>query len=159
LKADADLVEEEITAQPTVKDENERETKCNVRYWSFEWKEKLFTALSKILNLNMPLYVTSKHMMLNVNNLLRFKRITNECNCSRITTDPIGILQMYCQANVNNQDVDSLPVDLLMNISLFVDLHGLYAIKSCFMNATPESLNINLAHLLFNVLVNVSFFA
>lgn len=154
LKADADLIEEESEA--TSKDEKQIEVKCHVRYWPFEWKEKLFTALIKILNLNMPLYVTSKHMLLNVNNLLRYKRITSECNCSKITTDPIGILQTYCQANVNNQDLDSLPIDLLMNICLFVDLNGLYAMKSCFMNATPENLNINLAHLLFNVLVNVS---
>jgi hypothetical protein len=153
------LIEEENQTIPTSsKDENQRENRCHVRYWPFEWKEKLFAALIKTLNLNMPLYVTSKHMLLNVNNLLRYKRITSECNCSKITTDPVSILQMYCQANVSNQDLDSLPIDLLMNICLFVDLNGLYAIKSCFINTTPETLNINLAHLLFNVLVNVSEF-
>ncbi len=65
------------------------------RLWQIEHKEKLLIALVKVFSLNMPLYVTYKHLLFNHG---RYNRI-KECSCSSLTTDSLTLLYLYCQTN------------------------------------------------------------
>jgi ubiquitin carboxyl-terminal hydrolase 34 len=129
----------------------------SARLWPSDHKQNLLTALVKAFSLNMPLYVTYKHLLFNHG---RYTRITN-CSCSRLSTDSISLLQLFCHTpassttTTNNSSNDNLPVELLRNIAHFVDLDGLHALKQCFTSATSDSLPIKTAHLIFNTLVNI----
>lgn len=114
-------------------------TNNSARRWSFENKEKLLVAIVKIFSSNMPLYVTYKHLFSN-----------NKDCCD---TDTISLLQSYCQ--MHQQDND-MPIELLRNICNFIENNGMNAIKICFNKATPETLPISMAHVLFNIIFNVS---
>ena len=112
----------------------------NARRWSLENKEKLLIAIVKIFSSNMPLYVTYKHLFSN-----------NKDCCD---TDTISLLQSYCQ--MHQQDND-MPIELLRNICNFIENNGMNAIKVCFNKATPDTVPISMAHVLFNIIFNVSF--
>lgn len=70
--------------------------KCAARRWSSDEKEKLLVALVKIFSLNMPLYVTYKHLLFNHG---RYSRI-GECSCAQLSNDSMALVQIFCQANV-----------------------------------------------------------
>ncbi len=123
------------------------------RLWPSDHKQNLLTALVKAFSLNMPLYVTYKHLLFNHG---RYTRITN-CSCSRLSADSLSLLQLFCHTTTanNSSSNDNLPVELLRNIAHFVDLDGLHALKQCFTSATSDTLPIKTAHLIFNTLVNI----
>lgn len=142
----------------------------SVKQWQIEYKEKLLIALVKIFSLNMPLYVTYKHLLFNHG---RYNTI-KECSCSRLSNESIALVYLYCQTNSsttstttptpinnsttirNNNDETNLPIELLRNIAHFIDLNGLAAIRICFTNSMFDTLPLQIAHILFNVIVNVS---
>jgi hypothetical protein len=113
-------------------------TNNSARKWSFENKEQLLFAIVKIFSSNMPLYVTYKHLFSN-----------NKDCCD---TDTISLLQSYCQ--MHQQDND-MPIELLRNICNFIENNGMSAIRICFNKATPDTLPISMAHVLFNIIFNV----
>lgn len=146
----------------------------SVKQWQIEYKEKLLIALVKIFSLNMPLYVTYKHLLFNHG---RYNTI-KECSCSKLSNESIALVYLYCQTNSsttsttttnptpnnsinnstirNNNDETNLPIELLRNIAHFIDLNGLAAIRICFTNSMFDTLPLQIAHILFNVIVNVS---
>lgn len=130
------------------------------RYWSLEHKEKLIVALVKIFTANMPLYLAYKHLLIGHD---RYARLNN-CCCSKLCNDSISLMQMYFQQNSNksnndSQDFENLPIELLRNISLFINLGGIHSLHVCFgsSNATPDHLTLNISHLLINVVANVRY--
>ena len=66
------------------------------RLWTLDEKEKLLVALVKTFSLNMPLYVTYKHLLFNHG---RYSRI-RECSCANLSNDSIALVQIFCQANL-----------------------------------------------------------
>lgn len=48
------------------------------------------------------------------------------------------------------------PIALLRNVCFMCDSNGIQALQSCFERATPETLPVNLAHLLLTLISNVS---
>lgn len=70
--------------------------------WQLEHKEKLLIALVKIFTLNMPLYVTYKHLLFNHG---RYNRI-KECSCSKLSTDSISLLYLFCQTNTSSNSAN-----------------------------------------------------
>ena len=136
------------------------------RKWPLDAKERLLQALVKTFSLNMPLYITYKHILFNYG---RYNRI-KECSCANISTDSLAILQLYCQINQpthhrhhhhhhsSSQDVDSsnLPIELLRNICHFVQLNGFGAIQKSFKSSNPDTLPVQIAHILFSIINNVS---
>lgn len=127
----------------------------SARRWSSDEKEKLLMALVKTFSLSMPLYVTYKHLLFNQGRYTRMK----ECSCSWLSNDSLALLQLFCHSssqNVNQriQDYDNLPIELLRNISHFIDLNGLNAIKICFSKSTSDNLPLKISHVLFNIIVN-----
>lgn len=142
----------------TSSDSDSTNSLLSVKLWQLEHKEKLLIALVKIFTLNMPLYVTYKHLLFNHG---RYNRI-NECSCSKLSTDSISLLYLYCQTNstcpttsLNRQHDDNLPIELMRNVSHFIDMDGIGAIKTCFMNSTSDNLPLQIAHILFNVIANI----
>ncbi|CAF0722648.1 unnamed protein product [Brachionus calyciflorus] len=140
---------------------NDLELSVEARRWPLGIKEKLLISLIKIFSLNMPLYLTYKHLLLNSPG--RYTRL-NECSCSTLNQDSLNLIQSYCinQQNTSpstnkssSQDLDNLPIEYLRNICHFVDLNGLVSIKQCVKNMQPEHLPLNLVHLLFNIIVNI----
>jgi hypothetical protein len=147
------------------------------RSWSLENKEKLFFSLVKIFSLNMPLYVTYKHLLFNHGRYCRIK----ECSCSLQSIDSIKMLHLHCQTMTLqqqqqnnhqnggiNDDLDNLPIELLRNICHFIELNGFIAIKKCFNNSkiTKDDVNdifsndqtllpVQIAHLLFSFINNI----
>jgi len=122
----------------------------------------------------MPLYVTYKHLLFNHG---RYNTI-KECTCSKLSAESIPLVYLYCQTNSSsssssssssnnnnnsivagnlNMNETNLPIELLRNIAHFIDLNGLGAIRTCFTNSTSsDTLPLQIAHILFNVIVNVS---
>lgn len=140
------------------------------RSWPLDHKEKLLLALTKTFSFSMPLYITYKHLLVNHGRYSRIK----ECSCANVSTDSLQILEMYCQTSSqqpssssnssssqrhhhhhNPSDGQDLPIELLRNICHFVKLNGLGAIRHCFATATPDTLPVQTAHILFNLLNNV----
>ena len=77
---------------------NSEDENCNLveaRRWSLETKEKLFICLVKLFSLNMPLYVTYKHLLFNHG---RYNRV-KECSCSKLANDSLQLFPNYCQTN------------------------------------------------------------
>ena len=77
---------------------NSEDENCNLieaRRWTLETKEKLFISLVKIFSLNMPLYVTYKHLLFNHGRYARVK----ECSCSKLASDSLQLFPNYCQTN------------------------------------------------------------
>lgn len=150
------------------------------RKWPMEHKEKLLLALVKTFSFAMPLYITYKHLLVNHGRYSRIK----ECSCVNVSTDSLQILEMYCQTaqpstsssssnssssqrhhhhhhnhhnHHNPSDGQDLPIELLRNICHFVKLNGLSSIRHCFSTATPDTLPVQTAHILFTLLNNVKF--
>lgn len=48
-----------------------------------------------------------------------------------------------------------MPIELLRNISHFIDFNGLKAIKICFTNSSSDNLPLKIAHNIFNIIVNI----
>ncbi len=132
------------------------------RFWSTDNKDKLLYAIVKIFSSNMPLYVTYKHLFFN-----------NKDCCD---TDTIALLQLYCQmhqvscrgarfpsslplASIGFSKENEMPIELLRNICTFIDSNGMAAMRLCFARATPSTLPIATAHVLFNIIFNVSSWA
>lgn len=126
--------------------------------WSLDSKEKLLIALMKTFSINMPLYIIYKQLLFNHGRYSRIK----ECSCSTLTSDSISLLQFYCQthsplkgANGRNQEIENLPIELFRNISHFIDMHGLTAIKECFYYSNPDILPLNFVECIFNIIVHL----
>jgi len=133
--------------------------------WSLDSKEKLLVALMKTFSLNMPLYIIYKQLLFNHGRYSRIK----ECSCSTLTSDSISLLQFYCQThsplkgggssgngtNSRNQEIENLPIELFRNITHFIDMHGLTAIKECFYYSNPDILPLNFVEAIFNIIVHL----
>ena len=114
----------------------------------------------KTFSISMPLYIIYKQLLFSHGRYSRLK----ECSCSRLTSDSISLLQFYCQThsplkngngNSRNQDIENLPIELFRNITHFIDLNGLTAIKECFYYSNPDILPLNLVEILFNIIVHM----
>jgi hypothetical protein len=136
--------------------------------WSLDSKEKLLVALMKTFSINMPLYIIYKQLLFNHGRYSRIK----ECSCSTLTSDSISLLQLYCQThsplkgigggsgggnstNARNQEIENLPIELFRNITHFIDLNGLTAIKECFYYSNPDILPLNFVEAIFNIIVHL----
>ena len=82
----------------------------SVRDWPFDSKEKLLIALVKIFSFNMPLYVTYKHLLFNHGRYTR----SSECSCSRLSTDSVALLQLYCPTNSNRNQVVKMVIIIII---------------------------------------------
>lgn len=70
-------------------------------------REKLLCSLVKVFSLNMPLYLTYKHLLFN--NHGRYSRIT-DCSCCNLSQDSLNLIQIYCSTS---QDLS--PVNKSLN--------------------------------------------
>lgn len=93
------------------------------RRWSLDMKEKLLIALVKTFSLNMPLYVTYKHLLFNHG---RYAHVKN-CSCSKLSNDSIALLQLFCQTNSqigNQRSANNIHVILI---------YTYFTLEKCYM--------------------------
>ena len=67
-------------------------------------------------------------------------------------------MTLFVQTNfldTYKKDNENVPIELLRNISHFIDLNGLSSIKACFTNSNPDTLPLKIAHTIFNAIVNI----
>lgn len=123
----------------------------NARKWSIENKERLLYMIVKIFSPSMPLYATYKHYLPSSQRDIGGSGGGGSNKSDNF--DTISFLQSYYQMHQQDNDI---PIDLIRNICYFIENHGIIAIKICFTRATPDTLPITMAHLLFNIIFNVS---
>ena len=128
--------------------------------WSLDAKEKLLLALMKTFSVSMPLYIIYKQLLFNHGRYTRLK----DCSCCMLTADTISLLQLYCERHLLNgsivprtsQDsIENQPIELIRNITHFVDFCGLHALRECFLHANPDALPLSVVDILFNIVVHL----
>ncbi|RWS07088.1 hypothetical protein B4U79_12772 [Dinothrombium tinctorium] len=106
--------------------------------WSIQEKEKLLHLVSKTFHIHFPLYTVHKH---NVQSRLE-----------DLTQREAALLSTFCDPS----DAE-IPILLLKNVSFFCEHEAIGLLVECFSKATPNTLNLGLAHAIIAVISNLKY--